>query len=50
MVEISNSKREKKIYRVDSPFSEDSKNIAFFPSNALISEEGLAGKFRENGQ
>ena len=50
MVEISNSSREKKIYRVDSPFSEDSKNIPFFPSKALISEEGLAGKVRENEQ
>ena len=50
MAEISSSSREKKIYKVDSPFSEDSKNITFFPSNALISEEGLARKFRENGQ
>ena len=50
MVEISSSLREKEIYRVDSPFNEDSKNIPFLPRKALISEEGLAGKFRENGQ
>ena len=49
MVEISSSSREKKIHRVDNPFSNYSKNITFFPSNALISDEGLAGKWAITG-
>ena len=49
MVKISNASYENEIHRVDSSFNEDSKNM-FLARNVLISGEGRAGKFGENGQ
>ena len=40
MVKISNASYENEIHMVDSPFNEDSKNIIFLASEALISGEG----------
>ena len=40
MVKISDASYENEIHRVDSPFSEDSKNIIFLTREALISGEG----------
>ena len=40
MVKISNASYENEIHMVDSPISEDSKNINFFAREALILREG----------
>ena len=39
MLKISNASNENEIYRVDSPFNEDSKYIIFLVREALISGE-----------
>ena len=51
IVKISDASYQNEIHRVDSPFSEDSKNIYFFAREALISREGRPeklGKMAEN--
>ena len=40
MIKFSSSFKLNEIYRVDSPFNEDPKNIILFSSEALISREG----------
>ena len=40
MVKISNASHENEIYKVDSPFNEDSKNIIFLDRETLILGEG----------
>ena len=49
MVKISNASYENEIHRIDSPFTEDSKTIIFCQEGPNFGE-GMAGKFRENGQ
>ena len=50
MIKFSTSfKLQNEIYRVDSPFNEDPKNIIFFQGGPNF-EGGTAEKFRENGQ
>ena len=51
MVKISHAFYENEIYRVDSPFNDDSKNIIFSSRKALISGEGRpenVGKMAKN--
>ena len=51
MVKISNGSYENEIHRVDSPFSEESKNIIFLAREALMSGEGQLeslGKIAKN--
>ena len=51
MIKFSSSFKLNEIYRVDSPFNEDPKNIDFFPREALISGEGrpeMLGKMGNN--
>ena len=53
MVKISNASYENEIHRVDSPFSENSKNIIniiFFNQKSPKFGGGTAGKFWENDQ
>ena len=53
MVRILDASYENEIHRVDSPFNEDSKNIIFFASEALISRERRPrnlGKVAKNGE
>ena len=50
MVEISNASYEIEIHMVDSPSNEDSKNIIFLASEALISWEGEPDNLGEMGK
>ena len=53
MVKISNVSYENETHRVDSPFNEDSTNIIFLASEALISGEGRSEnleKIAKNGK
>ena len=45
MVKISDASYENEIHKVDSPVDEDSKNIIFLVSEALISGEGRPENF-----
>ena len=47
MVKISDASYENEIHRVDSPFNEDSKNIAFLAREALISGERRSENLRK---
>ena len=49
MIKLTNSFKLNKIHIVDSPFSEDPKNIIFFQGNRNF-EGGMAGKFMDNRQ
>ena len=49
MIEFSSSFKLNEIHVVDSPFNEDLKNIIFSQGGPNF-EEGMGGKFRENGQ
>ena len=53
MIKTSNASYETEIHMVDSPFSEDSKNIFFFTREALTSGEGrpeILGKMVKTGK
>ena len=51
MVKISNASHENEIYKVNSPFNGNSKNIIFWPGRPYISREGQPenlGKMTKN--